>query len=313
MAITKVSQCFKRAFRNKITGEQSGRKVYQVFSNTAYTDLDSLVVDAVAAGVPALGTSYSATSTTLIAIDQIPIEIQNELKIYYIEVEYGSDNLNYAFPTSRPWNISFYSILTEYTPYFTKFDSSGAGLPIGNLNPVGIGKPIFNTAGFPFTDPPVTDLAGSAGIRLQKNFTNINAVGDSTITNIYQLMSLMNNVNDDAVTIAGITGAKASFWIREISAANVKENGQSYYDITFDIVYDPELHIAKVLNAGFMDKNRKKFRTVKGTPVQRPQPIDINGDLVPGDEAARIANSIYLGFGVKPYSSFSALNLPTTF
>lgn len=309
----KVCPTFGRQFSNKITGLQNAVRVYYVFLDSPRDNLSDVLADALAVGLPDVGDAYINDSTygTLLLTSHDVNEIEKEKGFYSITCNYESNNLNFALPTQRPWNISFSSRQIEYVPEQTLFNS-GTVFPSGQIKPVGINLPIFNTAGFPF-DPPITDVKNQVVITLQKNFSNITSIG--TITDINDLMDRINTVNDDVVAVAGVTPDYFQFLIEDIQCKYTESNGESYYDTTFTIVYDKEYHVQKILNAGFQDKNAKKITNKDGTDLQIPWPLDINGDALPKTltPSQRSAQSIYLAFGVKRLSSIGDLALPTGF
>jgi len=63
--------------------------------------------------IPALGDVYSASTSSLIVYERIPKEIDKEMGIYNIEVNYQQNSLDAASPTSRPWNVTYSTIKEE--------------------------------------------------------------------------------------------------------------------------------------------------------------------------------------------------------
>ena len=322
MAITFLKQTFGRRYSKDINGDQSAIRNYLAISSTAITDLDDLITDALAAGLPALDDSFSVSSPNLVVTKHNPSEVEKEKKIYNIEVAYNTNRRDFGFPTTRPWDIEFYSISQEQVAQITLFDTTG--IVVDPVKPVALGQPIQTTAAFPFTDPPVVDFRSMVGIKLSKNFTSIAGIG--TVGNIETLMSFTNTVNNNAaapavpLVIAGISGEKYQFWMQTINCVNTESGGEDYYATTFDVIYDPQYHIQKILNAGWHDNNGLTIKNEEGGDISNPWPLDVNGAKIVGvgatpalKAADRASKSIYRGFGVKPPADWAALGLPTTF
>ena len=322
MAVTVLKETFGRQYTSAATGQSTATKVYCVITNSDYDELTDLVRDAVTAGLPDLGDAFGADSgeTNLVVTQNIPKEIEKELRYFNIEVRYESNQIVFQTPTNRIWDIRFSSVLEEYTPEETKFSTESVYTDSAYTGPVrwrDVNEPLVNTAGSEF-DPPVVDSRTKVKISLTKNFASIGSIG--TVSDIADLMSFTNSVNDDTVTIAGLSGAAYSFWIEDIQAQNTVADGFNYYAVTFTIIYDPDLHITKVLNTGWMEvvpgdvKNTRPITLKGGGNISSPLPLDINGFKVKGDTPAlRRANAIYLGFGIKPPKDFSILSLPNSF
>ena len=315
--VTFLKETFGRLYTSAATGESSATKVYCVITNSDYDELTDLVRDAITAGLPDLGDAFGADSgeTNLVVSAHVPKEIEKELRFFHIEVRYESNQISFSIPTARIWDITFSSEKFEYTPYRTLSDTR-AIYAVGNIIGVDVDKPIWNTAGYSF-DPPPTDFRTQVRISLTKNFVSIGSIG--TISDIAELMSYTNCVNDASLTIAGITGVASSFLIEDIQAQNTIADGYSYFAVTFTVLYDEELHTKKVLNHGWMEVvpgNIKKRRpiTLNGGDISNPMPLDENGFKIQGANAAARANqAIYLGFGLKEVKDFSKLSLPTAF
>lgn len=300
MSIT-VTQSFGRRYTSEASGKQSAVREYIAISSTAITDLDDLITDALTGGLPALGDAYSVSAPYLIAVRHIPSELEMEKKVYRIQVQYESDSFSWSFPTSQPWIIEFYSVQQEIVPIKTTFDSTGFVTDPVKL--VTAGQPILNTAGFPFVDPPVTDFRVLLGIRLSKNVGAVTDIG--TISTVNELMGYVNSVNNGAtsssLTIAGVTGTEYMFFMQDVNIRNSQQNGEEYFSLNFDVIYDPDRHISKVLNAGYQDKNGQKIFNLAGGDISSPWLLDINGDSIKdATAAARAAKAIYRGFGIKP-------------
>lgn len=308
MAVTKVERVHQRKYSKNVQGNQTASDMYLVWTNADYEDLDSLVADAITAGLPDLNDSYSGSSPSLVVTKHVPKVVGTELRFYHIEVIYNSDQLSFAFPTSQPWKIEFSAILQEWVPDKTNF-STIAVLPAPVVG-VANGKPILNTAAFPF-DPTVTDFRTLVGIKLRKNFTNISDIG--SVANIAALMAFNNKVNSDTLTIAGIAGSPYQFWAEQIFSRNTEENGESFYEAVFDIVYDENYHIQRVLNAGYMDVFDTIIKGDKGGDITQPWPLDAAGAAIRGGAAARAAAAIYRGFGIKETATLASLGLPTVY
>lgn len=308
-----LKETFGRQYSIDADGSTSAVRIYFAFSSTSYVNLDVLVSDAITAGLPDLGDSYSLTSPDLVVKSHIPREIESELKVYQIEVRYGDISNEFTYPTSRDWEITFSAIYEDYVPDLTRFDTTG--FTSGNNVGVAANWRITNTAGFPF-DPSLVDRRGMALIKLKKHFDTIASVGNTNISNIYQLMDRQNNVNNDTVTIAGITGAPAQFWMENLEAQKIRDGSGLYYTVEFSIIYNPDYHIQKVLNAGWQEATTgDKARAITGDfggPISNPWPLDIDGKPING-RTARRQNAIYLYFGTKPHSAFADFLLPTTF
>jgi len=312
MSVT-LTQTFGRQYTSDINGKVSAVRIYFAFATTEYTDMDDLITDSISAGLPDLGDSYSGSLPNVIVYTHIPKEVEMEMKVYQIEVRYQDSSFDASFPTARDWEISFSSVYEDFTPDVTRFDTTA--FTAGNNLGVANNWRITNTAGFPF-DPSVTDRRGMALIRLKKYFSTISEVGNSTITSIYDLMDRQNNVNDDIITIAGISGQKYQFWIDDIKSQKIKDGSGTYYSVDFSIIYDPQYHIQKVINAGWQEAlpndKAKAITGDLGGPISNPWPLDVNGKKIEG-RVARRQNAIYLYFGTKPTSTFADLNLPTSY
>jgi hypothetical protein len=306
--VTFLKETYGRQYTSAATGQSTATKVYCVITNSDYDELTDLVRDAVVAGLPDLGDAFGADSGD-------PKEIEKELRFFHIECRYESNQISFSIPTARIWDITFSSERFEYVPYRTLSDTR-AIYPVGNIKGVDDDQPIWNKAGYSF-DPPPTDFRTQVRISLTKNFVSIASIG--TVTDIAELMGFTNSVNDDTVTIAGITGVASSFLIEDIQAQNTIADGFSYFAVTFTILYDEELHIKKVLNDGWMEVNpnditKRRPITLNGGDISAPMPLDENGFKIEGANAAARANKvIYLGFGLTPTKDFSILNLPTAF
>lgn len=323
MAVTKLCESYGRQYTSAVTGQSSATRIYYAFCNTDYDELTDLVRDAVAAGLPDLGDAFGSDSgeTLLVVTEHVPREVEKELRFYQIEVKYQSNQIIFSTPTNRIWDINFSSVMEEYVPDTTKFST----VPIyndsaytGPVRSVAAGRWITNNVGIPF-DPPPTDLRNLVRITLKKNFASLTNIG--SVTGIDDLMSYTNAVNDDDLTIAGLAGGKFSFWMEDIQANNTVEDGFNYYAVTFTILYDPDLHILKILNAGYQQNNPKdpkKIITIpggeNGGSLNSPWPLDKDGFAIKGDTyAIRAAKAVYYGFGVKPTKTFADLSLPTAF
>lgn len=307
MAVT-IAETFGRQYTSQATGLRTAVRVYCVLGDQDYTDLIELTAAAVAAGMPDLGDSWDSANASLVVRSHTPIEILKEKRYYHIEVGYETNSLALSSPTSQPWRIRFGSLLEQWVPDMTL--GSTIGITQGQEQGVDIAQPILNSAGFPF-DPTVTDVRSLMTISLNKKFENITDIG--TITDIDELMSYANTVNSAAVTVAGIQADTQMFWMRDISASNEEQNGESFYDVTFELVFDPTLHYKKILDAGYMDANQRKIFGNDGQPLTMPWPLDGAGAPLRGNAAARAANAVYLAFQVKEAVAFAPLGLPTTF
>lgn len=306
-----LKEIFGRTYNEEITGDATGKKVYLVTFDGAIEDMDEVVSTAVTGGLPALGSDYNPSGTSgLIAFRHTPIEIQKENAHYHIEIEYRTSRTFYSSPTARPWTISIRSLKEPNVPEQTLANAGAAtGLP-ANVEPVNINEPIINKAEFPF-DPEVVDLKTKVEINLRKNFSDITDLG--TIASIQDLMDRVNTINDDvSITIAGVTGTPLQFLLDDASVTNVEANGELYYEVDLSIVYDPEYHVRKILNAGWMDANGNKIKGDRGGDISMPWPLDTNGNPIRG-VGNRKANSIFLGFAVKRATTFADLGLPTSY
>jgi len=307
-----IRETFGRQYTSEITGKKTATRVYFIIcrdsSTPTYIELSDVVTEALSNGLPALGSSYGTGSfeLSLIAVQHTPTEVDKELGLYNIEVKYETQQITFASPTDRDWQIQFSSIFEEYVPEQT-LCNTGVVLPIGLTAAVDINKPIINSAGMLF-DPPVTDVKTKVKISLTKNFTSI----PSTSGGLEGLFNMVNCINDDAITIAGISGEKLQFLLEEISAQNVEQDGEDYYAVTYSIIYDPEYHFRKILNAGWQDANGNLITGLNGGPISAPWPLTALGMPI-RDLADRITDSNYFGFGTKRAVSFSSLSLPTTF
>jgi hypothetical protein len=308
MAITKLCQTFNRQYTEAITGTQTAVRNYYAFANATYDDLDDVITDAIIAGLPAFGDSYSTSAPSLVVTDYTPQEIEKELKFYSISVRYQSNQLFFASPTQRPWLIQYSSILEDYSPAKTLADTT----PFTLFEAVGINEPILNTAGFDF-DPTVTDVRALTTITLTKNFKNVSDFGDSTMTDIGELMPFVNSCNDSIIAIAGSIGGQYEFWMEDINVQNKENNGEEYFSITLRMRLDPAQHINLTLSAGWQDKNGKKILDDNKNDPVNPWPLDPNGDPIRGGVAARKAGATYLAFGLKQEKDWSRLDLPTSF
>jgi len=313
MALTKICQTFGRQFTSSITGAKTATRVYYVNFDTNVDDLSDVVTAAIASGLPDLGDPYGVASaeSELVVTLHTPSEIDKERGFYSIEVQYASNTSVFYTPTTQPWTISFSSIKESYVPEQTLADAVVAtGMP-AKIKPVGINKPILNTAEFPF-DPPVVDLKTKTLISLRKNFSDITDLG--TIATVQDLIDRINTVNDDAsIVIAGITGLPLQFLLDDANITNVESNGELFYAVDLKIIYDPEYHVQKILNAGWQTPNGNKIKGLGGGDIANPWPLDINGDPIRGAAAARAAAAIYRGFCVKGLSTFADLGLPTAY
>lgn len=311
MAVDFLRQTFGRTYTHTATGEKSAVRMYYMKLDTPVNDLNDVLTLAIAAGLPDMLDPYSADSSEqgLVVSAHTPKEIDQERAYYAIQVDYATNTLALNSPTSRPWQIEFSTIKNDYVPAMTYADSSIA--TGANFSPVASHLPIVNTAGYPF-DPPVLDQELKVVISLSRNFTAITNIG--TIASISDLMSRVNTVNGVSVTIAGLTGTPLQFLIDDIQCKYVEDQGETFYATTFKIVYDPECHVAKVLNAGWIDKNMNPIKGLRGGDITAPWPLDINGDAIRlATPALRAAAAIYRGFCVKEISTFADLGLPTTF
>jgi hypothetical protein len=317
--VTTLKETFGRQYTSKITGQNSATKVYCVITNTDYDELTELVIDAIAAGLPALGDAFGVDSgeTSLIATEHIPKEIEKELRYYNIEVRYESNQGFFATPTERIWQINFSSVLEEYSPYVTRLDTRPTYPAPNRILGVDASEPVLNTAGIAF-DPYPTDYRVLTEITLTKNFSSITNIG--SVTDIDDLMGFTNYINADAVTIAGIAGDQYSFWMQSIQAQNVIDNGFNYYSVTFKVVHDPDLHIKKILNAGWEQRHPTDagktipMFTNLGANISSPWLLDENGFQIEGATiAARTAKCRFLGLGLKYARDFADLSLPTQF
>jgi len=306
MAITIVRECFGRRFTSSANGNETAIRVYLCWADSNYTDLDDVLADAITAGLPDLNDIYSASSSDLIVVRHAPTEMDKEKDLYKIIVEYASDDYRYNFPTSIPWEISVSSVLQEYEANTTEFDTTG--LVAGNLLAVTANQPPLNAAGLPF-DPPPMDFKGLVRINLRKRVNEYTDFG--TISSWNELFGYVNSCNDDAISIAEISGAKYTMWMENIAASNLKQNGATYYDVTFSIIYDPQYHYQRILNAGYHDKNREMITLKNGEPVSQPWPLDAAGDPIGGDAINRKINARYFAFGFKEDKDWSVIGLPT--
>lgn len=314
MGVTSVNECFSRGYDIDITGAENCVRNYLIRTDSVYTNLDTLVTDAVGAGLPAVGDQYNASADTVL-FKHVVREIEKENFLFYIECVYKPDKLSYASPADRPWLISFDNLLQDYVPDKTQFSTNSIFPNSANPKIFGTdaGDSITNQAEYPF-DPTVTDFRSLVRINMQKYFTDINSIGGSTVTNIASLMAFSNTVNSSAVTIAGITGSEYMFWMEAINIEKRKESGQEIYDTTFSVIYDPDFHCLKLLNAGWIDANGKTIRgDVVGEEITSPWPLDETGMPIRGGVAIRRTESNYLAFGIKFPADFGDLALPTTF
>jgi hypothetical protein len=308
MAIDFLCETFGRQFKNDITGAQTGTRVYFVKYDTNYDDLDDVITDAVVGGLPALGDSYSPSASSLVAFEQVPSEMDQEKNYYSIAVNYKSNQISYASPTSQDWRISISTIKEQEVLDTTKVNT-GLIYPIGQTKAVDITKPILNTAGHSF-DPPVTTSRVKTVISLSKNFAAITDLG--TMADLDDLVGRVDTINNDALTIADVTGTFFQFLLEDVNVVSTILNSETFLAVTLKITFDPQYHVLKVLNAGFMDANNKEILSDNGQEIQLPWPLDVNGNAIRGGAAVRQTNSIYLAFGDKASSAFADLGLPTS-
>lgn len=304
MAIDFLRETYARQYKKDITGIQTATRNYLVKFDTDYTTIDTMVSAAVAGGLPDLGDAYSGSSSNLLAFEHIPNELDRELNFYSITVNYKSNNTTFLPPTQQDWRMQINTIKRQEVLDVTKSDTTGVW-PGGQIHGVDIANPVLNTAGYPF-DPTVTTTRVLTKITLTKNITSFTALG--TITDLDDLISRVDTVNSDTLTIAGITGTAYQFYFEDVQISNQTIGDDDFYAINISIVYDPQLHMQYILNAGFIDANGPI--TINGVEPQLPIPLDINGvQIAP---ANRVVNSIYLAFGDKDQTVFADLGLPTS-
>lgn len=307
----RICQTFGRQFTSEITGNLTATRIYFVFLDTPRDNLKDVIDDALAVGLPDLGDAYEIDSATggLIAIKHTPKEIEKERGFYSIEVTYQTYTTSFATPTNRPWDISMSSEKIETFPLYSLWNTTAIFTGPQVFGTIA-STPLFNSAGFPYGEPP-RRIRTRPIVTLNKKFADYTDIG--TIASITQLMQFIGTVNDAPITICGIYGAKAQWKMDDIQIKYVESDSETYYDVTFVVVYDEEYHIEKVLNAGWRDKNGEI--TFKGQDISSPWPIDAAGvrlsdALTP---AARAAAAIFYAYGMLQLKDFSILSLPTTF
>lgn len=164
--------------------------------------------------------------------------------------------------------------------------------------------PIQNRAGDAF-DPPLMETDYLLVCEIRRNVAS-HSPADA--------LAKMNTTNDASVTIAGVTVGAGQALMREYSAERAYENGVTFARQTFEILFS-ESFDREVANVGyyFIDGSdgdkRKRFLDDEGRPDDIPRFIQQGAGS--GDDAAGVAN--YLTFQTKESSTWSSLNLPTTF
>jgi hypothetical protein len=306
--VTSVTETFGRQYSRNGDQTATAVKVFCIMTDSDYNDLTNLLRDAITAGLPAMGDAFGVESyeTELYVVKQTPLEIEKEKRFFHIQVDYETTVINFA--PDDGWVIGFSSVFEEYVPDNTKFNTGAAGITLpANVKSVLANKPVLNTAGDAF-DPTVTDFKTKTKITLSKTLDEITDMG--TISDINELMDYVNAVNSDAIVIAGISAAVVQFLIEDIQVTKRYDGTADYYDVVVSIIYDPNYHIKVILNAGFQDINNNKAVDCAGNPLPNAQLLDNAGAFI---KLNRATNAIYGAFGLKEYSAFATLGLPTTF
>jgi len=163
-------------------------------------------------------------------------------------------------------------------------------------------KPIVNSAKQPFTPA------------LQREYHDMEIVASFNRwgIDVGMLESLRGKVNEGNIVIPGIpfTFTPRQLKIDEISYSNVYTAWQGYWSITVRFCARGDKYISKVIDQGYYT-NRTNYNGAEekqiildkyGEPVQTPQLLDGNGDLLED-----IENPVILEFKIEPEADFSGL------
>jgi hypothetical protein len=313
-------EVWNRTYTHDISGKKTATRVFLVQFDSSVELLSEVLELAQAdSSFPQFGDEYDTTSLNsftlgLVARKFTPKEYAEQQNlVFLIEIEYENNEINFGAPTLRPWTVTWSSIKEDYVPFETLFNT-GTVFPLSGVSttlPVGINEPVLNSAG-DFFDPPVIAQRNLTSITLQKNFEAVTDIG--AITDITDLMSRVGTVNDDIVTIGGIDFDYFQGKIEDISMVYTRENGENFYNFTITIIFNPQYHVLKLLNAGYnKDVNGKLIKIVSGdgSDLAMPSLLDEYGaPIIATDPADRRSKALYYVYGVNELSSFDDLDLP---
>lgn len=325
MAFT-VCQTFGRAFAEEPEAMR-GTRVYNVSSDTAITDLND-VLDA--ADIPDISDAWDSALTALVVVSRTPEEVGKEMKFFKVVVEYETDD------TLSGWKATITTVRASWAPQMTRspwanaptypFDAGRYISPDGNTGATSMsGYPPINRAGDPFASPVKIDRYFQK-ITLVKTVEDISDIGDSTITDVDDIVSFIGKMSSATTKIAGITGVQWTFLMDDITLERIpRADGTYNTKVTFQILYDKEqTHASPVLNAGFREMYTKKdgitlavrdVKNLNGATSKKPSLLDVDGsviqtrDLPPGG-ASPDGPPYYIVFPFRAEVDFDLLELP---
>jgi len=167
--------------------------------------------------------------------------------------------------------------------------------------------PIVNSA-FDMFDPGVTALKSLLVISIQRAEREIDP---------NSFFKYYDTVNSKEITIAGITIAVHKAKIKSITPRKAFTNdGERYWDVSYEIVLDAQTHIQSVLDVGFYyldpsavegDEEYTLPFEIDEEPVTEPKMLDgLGNPLESGEEP------VYLKFRTNRQKDFGPLNLPSS-
>ena len=163
-----------------------------------------------------------------------------------------------------------------------------------NEGPGGGGKPLNNSAGFPF-DPPVEVDAHRLVLQIDWNSSSFDAVG---------ALQVIDCTNVDV----WMGFPQYSLKIRKYGGQVMFGNGVTYWRRSAEIELRPELFLAGILDKGFQvltGGNPKQNLDVNAQPLSTAIPLNGSGAAL-----AANANPVYLTFLIARPISFGGLDIP---
>jgi len=189
--------------------------------------------------------------------------------------------------------------------------------PLGSIDEL-----VLNRAKCPL-DPPVMRQKSQIVITADIMVNNLTDI-DASFLDVGVLQDMVGKVNKSAIQVLSLpdeSGVGCDYWtllLEEAAVTKIKTPTGCAYQISLRLVYDPDGHVAVVLNAGYQElvdsgTPTEKLRQIRvaGKDATTPIPLDQNGEAL--DPVDLPGMETYIICPNHATAEFSVLNLPTTF
>ena len=308
MAIVSVSEVMESRSAKIDRSSRGYKRVFQVVSNDPSDDALEI---AQANGIPVYD-SVSPNHEGVFVSDIQARPKSDDGLVWEVDVSYSPPDAagggSGGDPVSADPVVSFSFMMRQQV--LENAYSLGAAIPQGADRGNPTVRVVNQPGNIPF-DPPamIEDSVLVILVTLNK--------GTDTFTPDY-ITQYMNTINALEITVAGVTMPPFTGWIRDIKAnPTTTPTGDAYWQVQFEILYDPQTWLKKILNTGVFEEGNvegsssappeyRKILDTDGEPVREPVPLSLTGQrLGRGDPG------VYLEFHALWEASWAQAGLPS--